>query len=277
MRILMVAVLSALFLQGEAFAQQPRWQIGSAPSFSTGAYGTDSKTEILYTAFTARRLFDDGDVTIVVPMTCIRGDGSVTIVGGAPVQTRLAGATRSTRPGATRSTSTSETTSTVRTSICGAGDLVVRGRYYLADEEEVGLTVAIRGHVKLPTASAARGLGTGRPDEGFGLELSRSVGGGLIVMADAGYTFIGDTAALPLHDRAWYDVGLSQRLGKGVDLAAFFEEHSAIVPGNPSARDVLVVVSIGASRGWRWQLSHELGLSDGAPDHGFTFGASRRF
>ena len=27
-------------------------------------------------------------------------------------------------------------------------------------------TIAVRAHVKVPTASAERGLGTGRPDEG---------------------------------------------------------------------------------------------------------------
>jgi hypothetical protein len=281
MRVTILVAILVLAGAAHAGAQQPRWQIGSTPSFSTGAYGTDSRTEILYTAFTVRRLFDSGDLTVVVPMACIRGEGSVTIIGGSPVQTRQVETTPPTRPGATRPTSPpttpTTTTTTVRTATCGAGDVIARGRYYVTDEADHGATIALRTHLKLPTASAARGLGTGRPDEGIGLEVSRSIAGGLLAMVDGGYTFIGDTTDLPLENRWWYDIGLSQRIGRGVDLAAFFEEHGAIVQGNSSARDVLVVLSITAPGGWRWQLSGEVGLSDGAPDHGFTFGASRRF
>jgi hypothetical protein len=48
-----------------------RWQFGSAPSFSSGKYGTDTRTDVLYTPVTARRLFDDGDLTLVFPFTCV--------------------------------------------------------------------------------------------------------------------------------------------------------------------------------------------------------------
>ena len=165
----------------------------------------------------------------------------------------------------------------VRTSTCGAGDVIVRGRYYVVDERGWVPTIAIRSHLKVPTASASRGLGTGRPDEGVGVEISRSVGAGLLAMVDGGYTFMGDAPGLPLENRWWYDLGVSQHLGRGIDVSAFFEEQGAIVPGNASARDILLVLSVATPGGWRWQLSGEVGLSDGAPDHGFTLGASRRF
>ena len=54
---------------------------------------------------------------------------------------------------------------------CGIGDIIVRGRYYLLDERGWLPTIAVRAHVKAPTASAERGLGTGRPDEGVGVEV----------------------------------------------------------------------------------------------------------
>lgn len=279
---LVVAVLMPAAAHGQAPA--PRWQVGSAPSFSSGSYGSDSTTEILYTAFTARRLFTDGDLTLVLPMTCIRGDGSVTVVGGTPIQTRQTDTAarmterQVTRNGVTAPETPATTTATaVRTSTCGVGDVIVRARYYVVDEHGWVPTVAIRTHLKVPTASADRGLGTGRPDEGLGVEISRGLGGGLVALVDAGYTFIGRTPELPLDNRWWYDIGLSQRLGGGGDVSAFFEEHGAIVPGNATARDVLLVVSVTAPGGWRWQLSGEFGLSDGAPDRGFTLGASRRF
>lgn len=62
-----------------------------------------------------------------------------------------------------------------------------------------------------------------------------------------------------------------------VNLSVFFEEDRAILPGFANARNVLAAVSLTGANGWRVQVSGEFGLSDGAPDHGITFGASRRF
>ena len=44
-----------------------------------------------------------------------------------------------------------------------------------------------------------------------------------------------------------------------------------------NARNVLGAVSVSGANGWRLQVSGEIGLTDGAPDHGLTVGASRRF
>ena len=89
-----VAILMLLATPAVGRAQNGQWQFGSAPSFSSGKYGTDARTEVLHTPITARRLFGDGDVTFVFPITCIWGDGGVTVVNGSPVrQQRLANGT----------------------------------------------------------------------------------------------------------------------------------------------------------------------------------------
>ena len=49
------------------------------------------------------------------------------------------------------------------------------------------------------------------------------------------------------------------------------------MPGLANAREVLAAVSLKGAGGWRVQVTGQFGLSDGAPDHGVTFGASRRF
>ena len=253
-----------------------QWQVGTAPSFASGKYGTDTRTDVFYTPVTARRLFADGDLSFVFPFTCIRGDGAVTVVAGAPVRTgtldRTSGDTTRTRTG----TATTDTTQAPRSTTCGMGDIVVRGRYYVVDERGWIPTIAVRGHIKAPTADDELGLGTGRPDEGFGLEISRMFAG-TTVMVDGGYTVIGKPAGLNFNNVWWYDVGLGQDLaGNRVNISVFFEEYRAIVPGLANARDILAALTLKGG-GWQLQLSGEFGLSDGAPDRGFTFGASRRF
>jgi hypothetical protein len=284
-----------------ATAHAEQWQVGTAPTFSSGRYGTDSRTEVLHTPITARRLFRNADLTLVFPMTCIWGNAGVTVVNGTPVRTeRLQAAaqttttTTTTRSGET-TTDRTGTTSPTRTttdavatstttvspstiSACGMGDIVVRGRYYVVDEHGWMPTVAVRAHVKTPTADAERGLGTGRPDEGVGLEISRSFGRGSMAMFDGGYTLIGRPTGVVYNNNWWFDVGFGQNLGSDVvNLSVFFSEHRAIVPGLANARDILVALNVKGASGWRIQVSGEKGLSDGSPDHGVTFGAARRF
>jgi len=263
-----------------AFAQTDRWQVGTASSVLTGRYGTDTPTTVVYTPTTARRLFADGDVTLVFPLTCVKGDGGVTVISGSPVRTERGAATGSseTPPRAGNSGGRGASTVAAPVTTCGMGDVVARGRYYVLDEHGWIPTIAFRAHLKMPTASVARGLGTGRPDEGIGVEVSRAFAGGSVVMADGGYTFVGKPSGISYQNTWWYDVGVAQDIAGGiVNLSVFFEEYRAILPGFPNARDVLASVLVKSATGWRLQISGQFGVSDGAPDHGLTLGASRRF
>jgi hypothetical protein len=271
--------VALLLLPLDAYAQGGQWQVGTTPSFSSGRYGTATRTDVFHTPFTARRLFDNGDLAFVIPVTCIRGNGGIVIVNGLPVrQERIDAATATTtRTGTTDTPRTTATAAPARTD-CGLGDIVVRGRYYAVDERGWLPTVAVRAHLKLPTARAERGLGTGRPDEGVGVEVSRTIAGGLLAMVDGGYTIIGDQAGSDFNNNWWYDVGLGQDLAHGVvNLSVFLEEYRALVPTVENARELLAAVSLRSEGGWRVQFTASAGLSNGAPDHGVAFGASRRF
>ena len=297
------AMLGLVAAPGVGYADE-QWQLGVTPSFSSGKYGTDTRTDILYTPFTARRLFPDGDFTVVLPHTCIRGSGDVTVVDGTPVRTDhrpdtsgpgadgdrrtdIPTTSRGDRSGAvpdsTRTTAELPATEgsgafVQELNTCGIGDIIVRGRYYALDERGWLPTVAVRAHFKAPTASADDGLGTGRPDEGIGVEVSRTIGGGFMAMVDGGYTVIGKPEDVEFNNRWWYSIGAAKSLANGVaNLSVFFEEYRAIVPGYANARDVLTVLSLKSASGWRLQLLGEFGLSDGAADLGFIVGASRRF
>ena len=275
------------------------WQVGTSPGFSSGRYGTDTRTEVLHTPITARRLFDAGDITLVFPFTCITGDSTVTLIGGAPARTSQDEGGSHTDPAPERPVRPDRNTrgvtsgerapsdvdvvtadSTLPTAVrrCGTGDVVVRGRYYVVDQRGWVPTVAVRAHVKVPTASVELGLGTGRPDEGIGVEISRMFDGGVLAMIDGGYTVVGQRAGMEFNNVWWYDVGLGRSFANGVvHLSVFYEEFAAIVPGLASARDLLAVIGLRATGGWRIQVSSQFGLSDGAPDRGVTLGLSRRF
>ncbi|MCM3880995.1 MAG: transporter [Vicinamibacterales bacterium] len=275
--IIGAAILMLLVTPAMGAAQDGAWQFGSTSSFSSGTYGTDTRTDVLYTPITARRLFGDGDITLVFPFLCIWGDGSVIIANGPAIQQQRVSSS-STTGRTTRTPAASTTTSTAESDrACGIGDIVARGRYFVLDEHGWTPTIAVRAHLKVPTASAEEYLGTGEPDEGIGMEVSRTIARGSMLMVDGGYTIIGKPAGSNYRNNWWYDIGIGQDLTRDMNLSVFFAEDSAIVPGYANTREVLAAFSVKGAKGWHIQISGEVGLSDGAPDHGITFGASRRF
>lgn len=153
-------MLILVVTQAAGRAADEQWQFGSTSSFSSGRYGTDTRTEVLHTPITARRLFDDGDVTFVFPFTCFWGNGGVTVVNGTPVrQQRLAkSAANASRGGRTTDSSgaarTADRSAAART--CGMGDIIVRGRYYLLDERGWAPTIAVRATTGGTTSESAR-------------------------------------------------------------------------------------------------------------------------
>ena len=67
--------------QGPASPEQ-NWQIGLTPSYSSGKFGTNTTSSFFYAPLSIRRLFRDGDVTLVIPFVTATTDGRTTLVSG---------------------------------------------------------------------------------------------------------------------------------------------------------------------------------------------------
>lgn len=85
----------------------PQWRVIATVNYSSGSYGTDFQTNILYAPMTVRKIFRDGDVSLTIPFVSISGTGAVRLVGGMPTRTSsVSGSTvgvQSVDPGAARS------------------------------------------------------------------------------------------------------------------------------------------------------------------------------
>jgi hypothetical protein len=94
----------------------------------------------------------------------------------------------------------------------GLGDLRVNASYTIP----VGRSaLALWNQVKLPTASAAKGLGTGATDYSFGAEVAAPLGR-LTPFASIGYTLVGDTKDYDLRNSLSARAGANLRLGQRV-------------------------------------------------------------
>jgi hypothetical protein len=145
------------------------------------------------------------------------------------------------------------------------------------DERDWVPTIAVTGRIKFPTADENRGLGTGEFDEGFGVEVSKTLVGNWLGFLDFGYTFIGDPPGVDLRNQWYYDFGAGYNVTKNLLLSAYYEEYRALIPQLSNPRDLLFALNYKATSALRFNASLLIGLSDGAPAYGLTSGISWRF
>lgn len=274
------------------------WQIGFTPSYSSGNFGANTTSSFFYAPLSIRRLFKDGDVTLVIPFVTATTDGRTTLVGGTATRVDDDGGSNSGQGGGggggtdddggcsgknsnvsgkNRTCGTTTRTAGQKVTTSGLGDIILRGRYYVVEEKDYVPLIAVTGRMKLPTASASQGLGTGEFDYGLGVEMSKMLGDSWVAFLDGGYNIIGDPDGIEFQNQHWYDIGTGYYVTKDLLASVYFEEYRAIVPGFVNARDVFFAINYTASAAWRFNGGVTLGLSNGAPDRAVTIGASYRF
>lgn len=255
-------------------ASDQNWAVGAIASYSSGKYGTSSTTSVTALTGSARALFDDGDLTLLVPYISVRGDCAVTLLGGAANRT---GGTCPTRTIVNARGQTVTRTKNQETTESGIGDMVLRGRYYVLDERSGLPTVALVGQVKVPTADSDRGLGTGKFDERGGVETSKHLTDDLMTYFDGGYTVIGKPAGVSLRNQWYADAGLGYSWTKKLLASVYYEWWQSVVAGLQDPQDVLFALNYTATSALRLSGSVSVGLSDGAARTAITGGMSFRF
>lgn len=261
------------------------WQIGFTPSYFTGNFGTNTTSTFFYAPLSIRRLFRDGDVTVVIPFVTATTDGRATLVGGNPTVVQdnrgsnrgPGGGGVSCEPGEDKPSCLTGRTAGQKVTTSSIGDIILRGRYYVVEEKDNMPLIAVTSRVKVPTANEKLGLGTGALDYGFGVEMSKLLSDRWIVFLDGGYNIIGDPDGLELQNQHWYDVGAGYYFTGDLLASVYFEEYRAILPGFVNARDFFFALNYTASVAWRFNASVTLGVSNGAPDQVFSVGTSYRF
>lgn len=284
-------------------AAERNWQISFNPSYSHGNFGTNTTSEFNYAPFSIRRLFPKGDIWLVIPSVTAITDGRTTVVGNTAfrVDDDNSGSNSgsgggggsnddgdcsgkgSDVSGKDRVCGTTTRSVGQKVTTTGIGDVILRGRYYLVEEQEYVPLIAVTARLKLPTANASQGLGTGEFDHGYGVEVSKLIGTSWLVFFDGGYNFIGDpdrgdgSGTLGLRNQYWWDVGTGYYLTKDLLATVYFEEYRALRPGLPNARDVFFSSNYRLSAAWRVNGGVAVGLSNGAPDYVVSIGTSYRF
>jgi hypothetical protein len=260
-------------------ASDRNWQIGFTPSYSSGNFGTNTTSDFFYGPWSIRRYFRDGDVSLVIPFVVASTDGQSTFVDGRAQRVDKSGkdGVGGECKGKGKDSCLTGRGEGQNVTTAGLGDIILRGRYYIFEEQKYLPLVAVTARMKFPTANASQGLGTGAFDHGYGVEISKLIGEKWLAFLDGGYNFIGDPDGLELQNQYWYDIGTGYYLTKDLLASVYFEEYRTIVPGFVNIREFFFAMNYKASSAWRFNGGVAVGVSNGAPNYVFSIGSSYRF
>lgn len=256
--------------------------------FVSGSFGSTDQTRVVYAPAVLRVEARRFEVAAYFPYLTI-DDGTVTLSQGGfvPMQGTLPAAPEAGMPmnsgrmggmmgGPSVSggrTQGSNPTAPRLTNQAGFGDIVASVGYRLVDDRVAGLQVVLGTRLKLPTARAARGLGTGVVDVG-GVAMVRKRFEAGWISGEGGYVFVGDPDGVDLRNAVLWAVGAGRRLTGRVYLLGSAYGNSAIL------RRFSAPVEMGAGLGVRLgdrltlRVLPTVGLTQASPRYGVTLGVS---
>jgi hypothetical protein len=242
-----------LIAHGALAAQDGELTLGGGLHYSSGDYGTGSTTRITSLAANARYETGPWVYKLTVPYLRVSGDTRV-IPGFGRV-----------RGGAAGSTSAS-----------GPGDILLSATYGAYYERKSTLGVDLTGKVKLGTASAHKGLGTGEHDFIFLADLYRTFDR-VTGFGGVGYHILGSPPGVPF-DNVWSaTLGATYRLDQRDSAGLMLEGRQRVSPGASPQRELTGFLVRRLDRAWKAQAYALIGLADGSPDWGAGLSLARPF
>lgn len=212
---------------------------------TAGKYGALSKTTLRTTSIGVTYDTDGYGLDLVVPYLEEKGPGRVIFLPGRrPVV--LIGPERK---------------------ASGEGDITVGLTRYVLTQETRGVDLDLGAIVKVGTASAAKGLGSGKNDVSVQAALARPLGP-FQLTATGGYTFVGKSPELDLRNSAYGSLDASANW-RAFSAGLTYDVGQTSSRTTTGSRDLTAYVS--------WKLAHWLsieiyglkGYTTESPDHGF--------
>ena len=283
----LAAVLCVLWSAGTARAQDATVAAGVNVRLVTGTFGSAQTTDVVYAPATVRVDLRRFEFSASFPFVSVM-DGTVlwsqggfipmlgTMSGAAGVGVPMSGAggmvggMMGTSQPVNSAPGNSGTSSPELITASGFGDIIAAAGYRVVDRND-GLQVVVGARVKIPTASAAKGLGTGETDFAATVTVRRRLSRGWFY-ADGGFVKVGDPAGVTLNDAALWGVGGGRRLSSRVFLLVSAYGNSATLPEFGAPAEVSAGLGFKLSERPSFTVMPLVGLTDASPKYGIIFG-----
>lgn len=240
--------------QAETSAQADwgKVSLSTGVNYSTGKYGQSESTDIVSVPLTGKVEVDRWTVKLSVPYVSVTGPGNV-VEGVGVVGT-----------GGNR-----------RTTESGLGDVSLTVANTVYENSVSGTAVDITGKVKIATADADKGLGTGENDYSLAVEPSQVLGP-VTVFGTLGYKFAGDPDGVELHNVVFASLGGAMTVVEGTSAGLVLDAQTRTSESAPSAqRELTAFASTRLADAWKAQVYVSRGLAEDSPD--WSGGASASF
>ena len=246
MLVLAALVLGTLVTPAAGAATGGDLSVSIGAEYTSGDYGTSSKTNIWYFPVTFGYETDINRFFLTVPYVSVEGTGNVVVTSGGMGMRRT-------------------TTSTAVHTESGLGDVE------LGASHKIGGTATSRvdltGKIKFGTADRDKNLGTGEDDFAVQLDAEKYYARDT-VYGTGGYKILGDPPGINFDNVLYGIVGVSHKLDERRAAGVEFYAQEAALPGTDGPSELTLFLSGRSDR--RTKLTGYLlkGFSDGSPDWG---------
>jgi hypothetical protein len=277
-----------------ASAQQTTVTAGVNVRFLSGSFGSDETTNLLSAPAVLRVERDQFEASAYFPYLMI-DNGTVapsqggfvpmrgTVAGAPAVGMSMGGSAGGSMGGSmggmmgggpaggTNALSSLDTsTRSLLTNWSGVGDIVATAGYRIVDDAVAGVQIVLSGRLKVPTASATKGLGTGKADVGAAGTIRKYLEAGW-VYAEGGYLFIGDPDDVDLRNAVLWAFGGGRRMTDRIALLFSASGNTALLADFAAPVEVGAGVGIRAGRA-TLSIVPTVGLSDASPRYAINIG-----
>jgi len=222
--------------------------------YSSGDYGGDSNTDMLYVPFSLKYQNDFSSYKLTIPYLSITTEEEV-VGGGSDV------ILVDSNGGTTREKETES----------GLGDIFFKATYFLFEgSEELPAIpmVDLIGKIKFPTADEEKGLGTGEFDYYLQTDLTWIVGSKIAVFSSLGYKIYGSPEEYELNNALYGSLGAAYQIKKGLSAGLMYDARQASTDTGSDVGEATLYVSKKFSEKIKMLLYGVKGFSDGSADYG---------
>ena len=219
--------------------------------YTSGDYGTSSKTKIWYFPVTLRYETDANAASVTVSYLSVEGRGDVVVTGGDMGMGSHAVQRTSTLNG-TRTDS-------------GFGDVILTGSHKLSGT--ASSRIDLTGKIKLGTADETDNLGTGENDYAVQLDFEQNYNSNSM-FGSAGYKIFGDPPGTDYKNVFYGSIGFSHKLDAARSAGLTFDAQQAALSGGSGQSEITLFLNNKLDKKTRLTGYVVKGLANGSPDWG---------
>jgi hypothetical protein len=249
-----------------AQAEQYTYSVGQGFEFSSGKYGSGTRTESIYAPLTVIvSPTDRFGLALEIPFVYQSNSNVVSSVarGGKNMMLPAFGMGGMSSSGSGMTSSSAN----MSQSESGLGDITFKVGYILFPEKELVPQIRPMAFVKFPTADKNKSLGTGEFDEGISVEMSKWLGN-WNPFAEAGYTMQGKSALFTLKNYMTYNAGVGYQVAESFRPILFIKGATSPADGASGLLEVRLKLKFQATNHTGIDGFIAKGITTNSPDYG---------